>query len=507
MSTRSFVILVGFSLLAGCSGPGTAEEIVATAIAAQGGQAQLEAVNSIVRRGSGTGAMVGQVPTPDAPTPSAELTNYTEAIDFVNGRTMVDYDLTFGEFQQHRREVLTDYGSGADALTVGYQMANDQGAVVSPNALFSFATPYHTPQLASARDPITVLFRASVDTESSMQVVLEREFNGIDCLRFQIDLMGRTAELFFDPDTSLMVGYLVFETDPYLGDVETAYVFEDYRDVDGLLLPHEMWVRKDGLEVAHMTYDSIETNQDLPEADFMVPEEMAEDAEIATVQDFVPLELNRLSAGVYHAVGFSHHSLVIEFPDYIVVVEAPWSDTQAKVLIDEIGNELGRLKPIEYVVVTHPHPDHVGGLRRFVASGSTVLVEERHRETIQNLIDARHGYTADELHTVVNTLGRSDNIGTVEAYDGEYELSDGSQSLTLHALESPHVMPMVVAYLPQQRILFESDLYTPGVPAATPDAIALLESITDLGLEVDTIVGGHGGSGDFEALAALAEAP
>ena len=58
-------------------------------------------------------------------------------------------------------------------------------------------------------------------------------------------------------------------------------------------------------------------------------------------------------------------------------------------------------------MVTHPHPDHVGGLRRFVASGSTVLVEERHRETIQNLIDARHGYTADELHTVVNTLGRS----------------------------------------------------------------------------------------------------
>ena len=244
MSTRSFVLLVGISLLVGCSGPGTADEIVARAIAIQGGQAQLEAVNSIVRRGSGTGAMVGQVPTPDAAPPSAELTNYTEAIDFVNGRTMVDYDLTFGAFQQHRREVLTDYGAGADALTVGYQMANDQGAVVSPNALLSFATPYHTPQLASARDPITVLFRASVDTESSMQVVLEREFNGIDCLRFQIDLMGRTAELFFDPDTNLMVGYLVFETDPYLGDVETAYIFDDYRDVDGLLLPHEMWVQQ-----------------------------------------------------------------------------------------------------------------------------------------------------------------------------------------------------------------------------------------------------------------------
>ena len=508
MSIRSFVVLIGISLIAGCSSTGNAGQVVASAIAEGGGLERLQAVTSIVRRGSGTGVMVGQVPTPDVAPPSADLTNYTEAIDFVNNRTMVEYDLKLGAFEQHRREVLTDYESGVDTIALGYQMANGRGSVVSPNALYSFAAPFHTPTLAQLRDPITVLFRASVDIGSERRVAFETEFNGITCYLVQIDLTGRATRLYFNRQTSLLVGYELFETDPFLGDVEAAYVFDDYRDVNGLLVPHEMWVRKDGLEVAHMRYDSIQINQALPEADFAIPEAMAEDAAIATVQDFVPMELNRLSAGVYHAVGFSHNSLVVEFPNYIVVVEAPWNESQSKVLFDAIGDELGRLKPIRYVVVTHPHPDHVGGLRRFVATGSTILVEERHRETVENLIEARHGGNPDELHSVVNILGRGDTIGTIESFDVEHELSEGPRSLTLHALEgSSHVVPMVVAYLPQERLLFESDLYTPGAPAVTPDAITLFESITNLGLEVNTIVGGHGGTGEFEELSALVEGP
>ena len=505
MSIRSFVILVGISLLIGCSNPPNAGQVVDNAIAAIGGQERLEAVTSIVRRGSGTGAMVGQVPTPDEAPPSAELTTYTEALDFVDRRALVEYDLKFGAFEQHRREVLTDYGTGADAKPVGYQMANGRGSVASPNALYSFAAPFHTPELALLRDPITVLFRASEETENTTRVAFESEFNGIPCFRFQIDLMGHSAQLYFNPETSLLVGYELSETDPFLGDVPTAYVFDDYRDVDGLLLPHEMWVRKDGLEVSHMRYDSIQINQDLPEADYAIPEEMAEDAAIASEEEFVPIELNRLSAGVFHAVGFSHNSLIVEFPNYLVVVEAPWNESQSKVLVDAIRDEFP-LKPIRYVVVTHPHPDHIGGLRRFVATGTTILVEQRHVETVQKFIDARHGYTPDELHTVANTPGRSDNIGTIESFAVEYELSEGSRTLTLHALEgSQHVIPMVVAYLPQQRILFQSDLYTAGVPAATPEVINLFESITNLGLEVDTIVGGHGGAGEFEELSAVVE--
>jgi glyoxylase-like metal-dependent hydrolase (beta-lactamase superfamily II) len=79
---------------------------------------------------------------------------------------------------------------------------------------------------------------------------------------------------------------------------------------------------------------------------------------------------------------------------------------------------------------------------------------------------------------------------------GESSLSDGSQTLELHALQNSHVQGMLIAYLPKQKLLFNADLFGPPlagpVPTANDFAIELRDGIRKLKLSVETFAGAHG---------------
>jgi glyoxylase-like metal-dependent hydrolase (beta-lactamase superfamily II) len=90
----------------------------------------------------------------------------------------------------------------------------------------------------------------------------------------------------------------------------------------------------------------------------------------------------------------------------------------------------------------------------------------------------------------------------MEVYEGMKVIGEGARTVELYAVTgSPHVDPMVLAYVPSARVLFQSDLFFPGTGApAGPEAKHLLESVRALKLRVDTNVGGHGGIGPFAEL-------
>ena len=507
MSIRSVVPVLLVILLAGCVNDPGYRDVVDSAVTAMGGLERLQGIETMVRTGSGTRTIFAQERTAgDAPR-AAELTNLTESLDFLGGRAAFEYEMAFGSFRQHRRETLTKHGRGSNAMPVGYTMVGERGTVVSPNALLGYSA-FDTPNMALNRDVLGLMFAATEAVSTTTRVAMLNDFNGTPARRVEIDFEGQATDLFFEPETNVFLGFELMETDPHLGDVPVRYTVGDYRDVGGLMVPHQVTITKDGVAFSSMQYDSITINGGLDEAVFTIPEEAEEEAENAANGEFVPMEMNRLARGVYQAVGFSHNSLVVEFPNYLVVVEAPGTSAQSKRLSDVVYEELPPLKPIEYVIVTHPHSDHVGGLRRMVAMGAKIIVEQRHEEAIRNLIEARHGYSPDELHAMSNaSMGRSSDVGTIETFDGQYELTDGNQTLQLFALEdTPHVAPMVVAYLPRERILFESDLYTPGAASASPDSTSLYEGIGTLELNVGTIVGGHGATGRFDQLEEISEA-
>jgi glyoxylase-like metal-dependent hydrolase (beta-lactamase superfamily II) len=116
------------------------------------------------------------------------------------------------------------------------------------------------------------------------------------------------------------------------------------------------------------------------------------------------------------------------------------------------------------------------------------------------VLTARHTNPADRFETNLKTGGR---IGTLQAYGAARKvITEGDQTLELRVVTgSPHADPMVIAYVPGARVLFQSDLFFPGTGGgATPAATHLLQTIRLLKLDVAILAGGHGGVGPIEEL-------
>jgi glyoxylase-like metal-dependent hydrolase (beta-lactamase superfamily II) len=467
-----------------------------------GGADKLKSVQTVMMSGgTGTRTRVGQHRKAGEPDATANLTNVTETLDLANGRAAYDYALQIDTFKMHRIEVLTKRGEGADAKPVGVENVEGAPIAVTPDGLFSWGTQ-NSPEFLLRRNPISIALAAS-DSASVSLVADDREFNG----KTHKHATGTTAdgeevELYYDPESKLLAGFEVLDTESMLGNVQAQYIFADYRSVDGVTLPHRITIRKGGEDYSDVQYSSISINDPAAAAVFAVPDAVAADADKAAADpDFFPMRLVKAANGVFQAVGYRHHSMVVEFPTFIAVAEAPYLEVQSRALAKAVAAQFSN-KPIRYVAVTHPHFDHIGGVRAMAAMGATILVEKGHEAIMRAVLDAPHTHPRDLLEA------RRASAGALEVFEGKRVISEGSQSLELHGYSgSPHVDPMVLAYVPQGGVLFQSDIFIPGFGAGGPAVVHLLESVRKLGLRVNTNVGGHGGIGPFAELVKAAATP
>ena len=91
----------------------------------------------------------------------------------------------------------------------------------------------------------------------------------------------------------------------------------------------------------------------------------------------------KLGDGLYRLTtgAGSYDSVIVEFKDYIMMLEAGQSEARALAYIAEVKKLIPN-KPIRYVMNTHPHSDHTGGLPPMVAEGSTVITQKKNEEVL-----------------------------------------------------------------------------------------------------------------------------
>jgi glyoxylase-like metal-dependent hydrolase (beta-lactamase superfamily II) len=217
----------------------------------------------------------------------------------------------------------------------------------------------------------------------------------------------------------------------------------------------------------------------------------------------------KLADGVWFVGGGSHNSLAVEFKTFAAVIEGPLDDERSNAVIAET-HKLIPNKPIRYLVNTHHHWDHTGGIRAFVAEGATAITDERNRDFFRNVVLAPQPRTLspDRLSQFPFATTAPGTLA-LQTFTDRYTISDGTQTIELYHVDGlNHASDMLVAYLPQSKVLVNADLYSPPAPGGNlqnvgENAVVLFNNIKRLKLDVAQHVPIHGNPGpgaDFDRI-------
>lgn len=501
------------TLVAACSAPQTGEAGARAALdeaaEAMGGWDGLRAVQTqrIVTDGSSWEPAQGVQP---AETRQVNSFSETMTVDF--GRNAVRIALT-GKRMYPASGPLT-YTEIIDGQNGALEQA-DAAGVVSPVRLHPSR---HATRLRDLhRLPSRVLMTASEAT--GLDRVADRTIEGATYHVVTYTDAGQAVELLIDATTNLpaRVGYM--EDDPLLGDTRNEWVWSDWRDVAGVRLPHGEVRQLNGLVIRQATVTEVQNNPAIGGDTFAIAPDVLQQPEtgerivsewtlrraamgVGFVEFARPqnVEIEMVAPGVFHARGGGHHSMFVEMADHLIAIEAPLFNERSGAVIDAIKARVPG-KPIRYVMMTHHHNDHSGGIRAYAAEGATIVAHASIVPFVQSVLTSPKTIRPDALAKAGGANAPIDAISAAKEY------TDGRRVVQVHPLSNPHAEWMLAAYLPAERIIFVSDIYSPApggkVDPSNANARAFYLAVTTLGLRVDRVVAGHGVVGLFRDLAAV----
>lgn len=271
---------------------------------------------------------------------------------------------------------------------------------------------------------------------------------------------------------------------PVLGDMLVQARYSDYKDFGGVKFPGKIVQEQGGYPVLDLTITEVQPNAAV---DIAVPEPVRQ----ATAPSPVRVESQKIAEGVHFVGGGSHNSVAIEFKDYITVIEGPQSEERSLAVLGEV-KRLYPNKPIRYLVNSHHHFDHSGGIRTFAAEGITIVTHQANKPFYDRVLKAPHTINPDKLAMAKVTP-------RVETVADKKVITDGSRTLELYRFQgNMHNEVMIMAYLPAEKILIEADMFTPLPPGAAPAippspfTVNLYDNLARLKLDIAQIAPLHG---------------
>lgn len=203
----------------------------------------------------------------------------------------------------------------------------------------------------------------------------------------------------------------------------------------------------------------------------------------------------RLAEGVYLLGGGPANSIAVEFKDFVAVFEAPTSEARSLEVIETIARTMPD-KPIRFLINSHQHFDHIGGLRAYLHIGATIVTQRHNLEFLnRDVLNYRARTVAPDMVTLWPPTELAEGYN-YEAFNENYVITDGTRTLRVfyvHPLR--HVEGMAMAFLPNEKILMQANLFDTHEPppaAPTPAMTTLYREIRLLNLDVATIAPVHG---------------
>ena len=435
-----------------------AKTVISSATAALGA----ENLKTLEFTGSGYDYVIGQAPNPTSPWPKFNDKSYTR---------VVDLDAPASRMQRIRTQAENPPRGGGQQPIVGEQTQNQVVAAGSPQA-------------AALRDelmmtlPYSFLRSAAAASDATLksQTIGGKKY---------------TVLSFTGPNKAAVRGYLNSDNllervetkidNNVLGDIPFETAFSDYKDFSGVKFPGHIVQKQGGYPVLDLTVTDVKPN---------APANIANAGAGPAVAVAPTASSEKLADGVYLILG-GYASLAVDFKDYIVIVEGGQNDQRTEAVIAE-AKKLIPNKPIKYVINTHHHFDHSGGLRAYVAEGAIVVTQQINKPYYEKIWANPHTIAPDKL-------SQTPKKPKFETVAEKKIMTDGNHVIELyHQQNYGHNDGMLLVYLPKEKVLLEADGFNPPAqpltrtPATISPYTANLEAnIARLRLDVERIIPVH----------------
>ena len=271
-----------------------------------------------------------------------------------------------------------------------------------------------------------------------------------------------------------------------MGDMHILVTYTGWKDFGGVMAPSKIVQTRGGWPFFDVDVTAAKANP--PDVAALVPPPAGRSAGGGAPPAPAPLTVTseKLGDGLYRLTTGpgSYDSVIVEFKDYVMMLEAGQSVARGEAYIAET-KKLFPNKPIRYVVNTHPHSDHTGGLPALVADGAIVVTQKNNEVFLEKALNTPRTLLNDPL-------AQNPKKAKFETVEEKRVYSDGTRVVELyHVFPAPHSNGLIIAYIPKEKVLFQGDFsINPGEPA-NDHVKALVPVLERLNLDFDRYINVH----------------
>jgi glyoxylase-like metal-dependent hydrolase (beta-lactamase superfamily II) len=412
--------------------------------------------------------------------------------------------------------------------TAGYSIGNDATNGRLPKRTVKGTQPEHTMSGRRLTATLRELERPFIVLEMKrhperVSAIEDRKVGGKTYPAAQYRDDYGTYIVMFDPATNFPARVRTLDWDALEGDSTYDAEYSDWRDVSGVKIAFRAAYTLNGMKVGDLKLSNATVNPTLAPQTFDIPQAMLAaaakpaaanatpyqwiirrqfsgfyyDSDEKYTDDMDSLKLVDVATNVSQTQGGTHNTLFIATNSYLIAVEAPNDDGQAIPSI-EMAKKRYPGKPIRYLILTHHHVDHLGGMRTYAAEGASIVIGKGDGDYLRKALMRPESLNPDAPKKAFTPK--------VVEVDGKWSINDAGREVDAYVVENPHVSPMLIVYVPDSKLGIVSDLYVPGAPVpSNTEVAALVKGVDKWGIKPDRFAGGHGSVGFYADVVAAAK--
>jgi hypothetical protein len=144
--------------------------------------------------------------------------------------------------------------------------------------------------------------------------------------------------------------------------------------------------------------------------------------------------------------------------------------------------------------------DHAGGVRGLLVDGATLVVGQGAHDHFRRVLAAPITRNPD--------LKPMDFSRTpILEVPQSHVMSDSRREVHVYLMDNPHAKGMLMAWVPDAKLGYVTDIWTPGPPLPAkpnPGLLSVVGTVKKIGIQPERFAGGHGSVAPYANLAVMA---